>query len=93
MKIEECIGIGRENAVTRTELSARTGFPDRTVRRMIAEARDEGVLILNTGDGYYISNDLREIERQYRMDRSRALSILKRLKTMRHILKDAGVDV
>lgn len=93
MKIEECISVGRENAVTRMTLSEMTGLPDRTVRRLIAEARDEGVLILNAGDGYYISNDLREIERQYRMDRSRALSVLKRLKTMRRILKDAGVDV
>lgn len=95
MKIEDFIPHGRENAVTRNDLAARLCLPDRTVRRLIAEARDRGELILNAcdGQGYYISDDVSEIHGQYMVDRSRAISVLKRLKTMRRLLKDAGVDV
>lgn len=95
MKIEDFLMTGKENAVSRDWLAVRLNLPDRTIRRLIQEARDRGVLIMNAGDGsgYYISDDIGEIHRQYRTDRSRALSVLKRLKTMRQRLKDAGVEV
>ena len=95
MKIEDFIPHGRENAVTRSELAATLCLTDRRVRSLIADARDRGELILNAcdGQGYYISDDLSEIRGQYLVDKSRALSVLKRLKTMRRVLKDAGVDV
>lgn len=95
MKIEDFIPKGRENAITRSELAARLCMTDRRVRSLIAEARARGELILNAcdGQGYYISDDLSEIHGQYLVDKSRALSVLKRLKTMRRLLKDAGVDV
>lgn len=95
MKIEDFLMTGKENAVSRSWLSESLCLPDRTIRRLIQEARDRGALIMNAGDGtgYYISDDIGEIHRQYRVDKSRALSILKRLKTMRQMLKDAGVDV
>ena len=84
---------GKENAVPRAELSASVGYSDRVTRRIIAQLRDEGYIICNFGNGYYITSDLDEIERQYKQDTARAMSILKRRKTMRRILKEAGRKV
>lgn len=93
--IERYIPYGRENAVTRTQLMIRTGLPDRKVRREIEKARSEGNIIINaqTGEGYYRTDDLNEIERQYRQEKGRALSILRQLKPLRRALKSAGRKV
>ena len=89
------IPYGEENVVTREYLSSVTGLTDRVVRRMIEVARGEGIPIVNGADGkgYYISENLKDLERYYRIERARALSILKRLSSARKILKEAGVDV
>lgn len=83
---------GKKNAITRTALCAAAGYGDRTVRKIIAELRANGYMIMNDQDGcgYYISDDLNEIERQYKQDTARAMTILKRRKHMRKLLKDAG---
>ena len=95
MNIERFIPEGKKNAVSREVLATRLGLPDRTVRKLIEEARDRGELICNDGDGegYYRSYDIGQIERQYRVDRARAMAVLKRLKTMRRMLNDAGKEV
>ena len=95
MNIERFIPEGKENAVSREVLATRLGLPDRTVRKLIEEARDRGELICNdgNGEGYYRSYDICQIERQYRVDRARAMAVLKRLKTMRRMLNDAGKEV
>lgn len=95
MNIERFIPEGKENAIPRSVLAVRLGLTDRQTRKLIEEARDRGVLICNDGDGegYYLASDLGQIERQYRKDRARALSVLKRLKTMRRMLRDAGKEV
>lgn len=92
MNIAEFIGIGRENAVTRAALCAKLGLPDRQVRRLIQEARDRGEVILNdqSGAGYYISNDVGEIHRQYNTNRSRAMSILRQQKHLRRRILEAA---
>lgn len=86
---------GKENAIPRAYLAARAGMTDRHVRKHIAEAIEAGEPIMNDQDGagYYIADDLDEIERRYRQERSRALAILKKLKAMRRTLKEAGRDV
>ena len=86
---------GKENAVSRAALCAASGYSDRLIRRIIAQLREEGYMILNRqdGKGYYISDDPDEIERQYRQDTARAMSILKRRKNMRKFLKEAGRPV
>ena len=50
------------------------------------------MLIISDQDagGYYIATDPAEIRAQYRIDRARALAILKRLKPMRQYLKARG---
>lgn len=95
LDISRFIPEGKENSVSREVLATRLGLPDRTVRKLIEEARDRGELICNDGDGegYYRSYDIGQIERQYRTDRARALAVLKRLKTMRRMLRQAGRNV
>lgn len=88
--ISRLIHFGKENAIDRYTLADITGLTDRQVRYAIAEARKKGKIIINTGDGkgYYQSDDIDEIEREYRKERKRALSILMRLKQMRRVLKE-----
>jgi hypothetical protein len=90
MNVTDFIGIGKENAVTRGELVAVLNLPDRQIRRLIQEARCQGVMILNAQDGagYYISNDAGELEKQYRANRNRAMSILLQQKYIRLRLRE-----
>lgn len=86
---------GERNAISRETLADLMGMPDRKVRELIEKARNEGVFILNrqNGRGYYLPDSIDDIYRQYKQDTSRALSILKRRKYMRQILKEAGIEV
>ena len=86
---------GRENAITRAELACRMGLNDRQMRKVVEDARAEGVIILNRqdGGGYYQTDDLDDMMRQYRQDTARALAILKRRKPLRDKLKAAGRKV
>ena len=95
LNITEFIGVGRENAVTRRELANILHLPDRTIRRLIADARNSGELIVNdgSGDGYYISDDLGELYKQLSTNRRRALSILQQQKHLwRRIAELNGAD-
>ena len=85
----------RKHPMTRAELARRMGMSDRTMRKTIQQARMCGYLILNDQDGrgYYLGSDTRDMERQYRQDTSRALSVLKRRKPLREKLKETGYPV
>lgn len=86
---------GRENAISRERLVSLAGCSDRKLREKIEQAKHDGYIIANDGKGagYYRTNDVDDIEREYWKERKRALSILHRLKHMRRILKEAGRDV
>ena len=90
MNVLEYLKTGKENAVSRRELEMRMGLPDRTIRNMIEAARREGALIVNlgNGEGYYISEDLNDIRHQYKMNNSRAMSILVQQKHLRRRIKE-----
>lgn len=87
------LGEGRKNATPRAQLAATVGMPDRRVRACIEAARRAGTFIISSDSGYYIATEMEEVERQYRIDRARALSILARLTPMRRYLRAAGRDV
>ena len=95
LMVVSAIPFGRANAVSRKELCALLGFSDRKLRRLIEQARGYGFIILNmqNGAGYYQSDDLDEIERQYRQDQARVQSILARQKEIRRRLIAAGRKV
>lgn len=92
-RITDYIQTGRENAVTRVHLREVTGLPDRKVREEIEQARRKGAIIINAQDGagYYQSEDIKDIAKQYRQNERRALSILAQQKHLRKRLKAAGV--
>lgn len=58
------IPTGRDNAISRRELAAGLGHEDRTIRRMIAEAREQGHPIISTShaSGYYMAENDEDIE-------------------------------
>lgn len=86
------IPFGSENAISRKDLAEKLGLGDRTMRLRIEAARDEGYIIINLqdGEGYYQSNEVKDIWRQFKQDHARAMSILKRLKFLYRRLKAAG---
>lgn len=86
---------GADNALSRETLAAAMDMPDRTVRKLVEKARDEGCFILNNqnGRGYYLPETMDDVYRQYKQDTSRAMSILKRRKHMRRALKEVGFKV
>lgn len=90
MNILKYIGVGRDNAVTRGQLVARTGMSDRKVRQQIEDARQAGAIIINdgTGKGYFVSNDVSELKRQLATNRSRALSILAQQKHLKRRIRE-----
>jgi len=90
MDITEHIGVGKQNAVTRAELVAAMGVCDRAVRNLIEDARREGTIIINTGDGkgYYLSDDVEDLKRQYKLNQSRAMSVLVQQKFLRRRIKE-----
>ena len=93
--IQNAIPVGRRNAIKREALAKKLHMTDRKMREAIEQARSEGLIIICAcnGRGYYQSSDLDEISYQYRQDTSRAMSILKRRKPMRDLLKEAGRSV
>lgn len=74
--IENYIPVGRENKISRESLRACTGLPDRSVRRLISDAREHGIPIVGdpTG-GYYMA----ETEADIRLLRSELMSRMMKL--------------
>ena len=94
MNICDFIPTGKENAIRRDTLVNMLNLPDRTVRRMIQEARDRGEIILNSQDGagYYMSHDLGELKRQVKRNNSRAMSVLRQNTHLRRKIKELEVQ-
>lgn len=93
--ILKAIPFGAENAIKRADLCKKLKMGDRQVRRLIELARRNGHVIANRQDGrgYYQSDDLDEIERQYWQDTARAMTVLRRRRELRRRLREAGRPV
>lgn len=66
-----------------------TGFTDREVRRLIADARRDTVIINHQdGKGYYKTSNKAEIERYIKQESKRARTIFYRLKGARKALQE-----
>lgn len=89
-RIAALIPHGRRNAISRADLAAALHTTDRKMRKAVSEAKKQGLMICNDGDGYYQSDELSDLWRQYRRETARAMSILKARKPMREVLKAAG---
>ena len=77
LRISDLLLTGAENAVSRRDLMALTGLPDRELRLKIEEERRQGIPILsNCVSGYYLPGDQAERDRCVRSLRSRAAEIM-----------------
>ena len=84
--------IGYGYTITREELCDITGLSDRQVRKIIEDLRREYVILNDqNGYGYYRTHNPLKVLRYYRQELARAMSILRRLKPMRALLKGAGL--
>lgn len=90
--IENYLLRGKANARSRQTLCALTGLTDRQVRQAIEDARNEGIFICTDedGKGYYLSEDIADLRRQYNKDTARIGAIAKRRKHIRTYLKSKG---
>lgn len=76
--IYDLLPVGAEYAISRRQLSAITGIPDRQLRRRIAQERRAGVLILSSSEsngGYYRAASREELQRYVRSMQSRCKEI------------------
>lgn len=90
MNIIDYIPVGRENAISRSELSRITGLEDRVVRNYIAKAREHTCICNGQGEngGYYIPSTLADANKFYNQERKRALSILRCLRGTKNFIKE-----
>jgi len=87
--IEEFIPYGRKNAVKRADLVNMIGLSDRLVRKLIEDARQSGVIIINMQDGrgYYRPEKREDLEYYIRQEEGRAKSIHRNLKAAKKALR------
>jgi len=77
---------GRKRGVRAAHLAAQTGISERSLRKLISDAREQGVAIVGTPDtGYYVAETVAEFEECCQFLRSRALHSLKLEARMRKI--------
>ena len=92
--VYDYIKFGKESAKTSEEISAKLNLTPRRVRACIAELRKDLIIINDQdGKGYYRPTGTAEALRWYAQEYSRAMSLLKRLKPTRRLLKTHGIDV
>lgn len=89
--IEKFLRKGCTNAISIDALCSLTGQSDRMNRRDIAEAvKNRHIPIVNVGYGYFIYDgstaDNLALSEYYKCERSKAIDLLTRLKTIRRIL-------
>ena len=84
------IPYGMKNAVDRYKLQELTGRSDRDNRRAISAARKQTVILSREdGGGYYrpTADEIAEIEKYIKQEKSRALTVLTNLRTANHELR------
>lgn len=89
------IPMGRENAISMSNLSDRMGTDQRTARKAVFNARCRGEIICSVcnGDktsGYYRPDNASEILPYIRMQQSRILSAQKALKSVEKFITEKG---
>ena len=83
--VASLLDYGKENAISRKDLAHIIGVSDRQMRKMVEEARRDGLVVCCDQDskGYYLADTPEEYRRQYWQTYNRAMSLLVQLKGMR----------
>lgn len=91
VEIVNIIPFGKENAISRKELTRITGLDDRTVRELISEARTE-VVILSAydGTGYFRPTEAekKEAEIWLNKEKHRAISTIRSLRAAKRFINE-----
>ena len=92
-RLVSLLGRGKKNAVRRSALLEQYGGTDRQMRKTIAYARLLGHRINNDQDGcgYYLPDELEELERQYKQMKHRAKTILAQMTAIRYEMERYGI--
>lgn len=83
-KILNCLGARtspKEMPVTRSVLAAHTGLTDRKLRDAIASLQAQGFPIVSLSKGYFLGAK-EEVEAYIRREKSRAITILQKLRNL-----------
>lgn len=95
MHIEELIPFGRKNAVSRYELSSKTGLSDRHVRDAIASVRKKiPIVSMNDGSGYYrpTTDDYEFVQGYYKREMHRQKEITNSNKAIKKWLNTTAAE-
>ena len=100
MRILDLIPDGKDNAISRKQLVQLADFhhlipddqkdKDRYVRKLIAEAREDNVIICRPRGGYYVPtiDDVTELAEYVAQERSRAIAIHETIRHADRVLQD-----
>ena len=86
------ISVGRENAISLTDLSNLSGISPREVKRQIMFARKDGIIVCSGDEGYFKPENLAELADYYKRFHSSAITTLSCLKATRRELRRNGID-
>lgn len=92
-EVEDLLNALRPTPKSRALLCDELDVSDRMLRRLVEKARGYGYVIVNHGDGYYLSYSLADMKVFYAKERRRALTILRGLHGVRNWLRLLGEDV
>lgn len=83
MKISDFIPTGEKNAISNRELAYRAGINERGVRKLVHEARIEGEPICSSDSGYWLAENIAEVDLSLR----RIYSQIKQMSETAHNLE------
>lgn len=99
-KIFNLLPVGEEHAISLKALSAQTGLPERALRSQIVAELEDGSPCLSSctpHGGYYRPSagekGLKEMQRFYQQERSRASSTFRKLKAIRRTLTQCAGQI
>lgn len=99
-KIFNLLPVGEEHAISLKALSAQTGLPERALRSQIVAELEDGSPCLSSckpHGGYYRPDagekGLKEMQRFYQQERSRASSTFRKLKAIRRTLTQCAGQI
>ena len=91
MNILDFINTGKDNAITREELTRATGISDRAIRRDINEAFKRGEIVINLGYGYFkpMPNKEDHLVKEYlNIEKARVKDENRKIRMMERYLED-----
>lgn len=86
--VVDLLGCGEDAACSAEKLAVATSTDKRTVRRLVSEARKDGVLVCSGDSGYWLPGCREELRRSYLRMKAQARNIDLALETTKKALKD-----